>query len=73
MSEDTRDTTMSAEESRLDMRSRFDAANDASASKRQIRYDADAIKDAEKNKGRAKQEVAPDGTGETAENDSPGG
>jgi hypothetical protein len=73
MSEDNQDTTMSADESRRDMRSRFDAANDASASKRQIRYDAEAIKDAEKNKGQAEQEVAPDDTGETAENDSPGG
>ena len=62
---------ISAEENMRQMRSRFDAVNQASADKRQVRYDAAEAHDAEEKRRRLGPDVA-SGGGDTAPEDADG-
>jgi hypothetical protein len=76
MSEEISGTTseeLSAEETRLRERRSFDAVNEAQAQRRKVSREQNALRDAAENRRWEKREVGGDGTGEMAENDSPGG
>ena len=64
---------MSPEQIRLRERRSFDAFNEAQAKRRQISRDRGAIQDAGEKERWVKHEAEPDGTGEPAANNSPGG
>ena len=65
---------MSAEETRVEMRRRFDAANAEAKNRRQMRYDSRGIRQAEEDKrwSRTSQEAS-NNTPEVGENNSSGG
>jgi hypothetical protein len=65
--------TMSAEESRLEMKRRFDALNKAEESRRNIRRGVDTAKQIEENKRWLRPDAVAAPTKEVGENDSLGG
>jgi hypothetical protein len=63
----------SAEEIRLRQRRAFDAFNEAQAKQRNMNRAHSAAQVAEENRRWVKREVDTNGTGDTTENDAPGG
>jgi hypothetical protein len=74
MSEQEKSPEETREDTRVEMRRRFDAANAEAKNRRQVRYDARGTRQEEEDKRWARPASAPtDDTPEVGENDSSGG
>ncbi|MGA7732221.1 MAG: hypothetical protein WCD37_13235 [Chloroflexia bacterium] len=74
MSEQEKSAEETREDTRVEMRRRFDAANAEAKNRRQVRYDARGTRQAEEDKRWARPtREASDDTPEVGENDSSGG